>query len=257
MNKYLYIKILLITVIINSCNGFSDSSIYEKYPKKSKLTLSVLENAERIIYNNNYLILFVDNSSNSDSYDPFLLFYKKNDLCLFSACYIPGRIDSISKKGEILGRINAEKIRISKYYPNELPGIFKLKLEHGNNNGLGNKCHKEIVFMKSDTLGAFVNIIYRSSENIYAGYNNPTKQEIQENWNIYDTINIPIDYLCFNNRKYYKNRTISIISSDNNGNLIEDKMIILDTMMIKSFYNSIWDKYSTFRYVSFLKNSTF
>jgi hypothetical protein len=117
--KYLTIVLL---VLLCSCD-----KMYEKYPKGSKVTKAMLQQAKQIIIlKNGYRIVVIDELYNRNGYRPFMLFYTSTNQ-LESICYLPGEISRITR--DTIYGVSTEHMQSQKWqYVKDLPKPFVLNL---------------------------------------------------------------------------------------------------------------------------------
>lgn len=113
-------RFILLSVFFSSCVFFKNDND-TPYPKESKLTFDVFKISERFIEDQNYYILQLNHRRNTEYYEPYILFYNKNDLRLEFSVYNPGKVISI-KDSVVLGYYNGNRSKSK-----------KIKLENGYN----------------------------------------------------------------------------------------------------------------------------
>lgn len=104
---YLILFNCILMFLAFSCNTYHND-IEKKYPINSVLNDSTFFSSERFMIDEEYYMLQINAFSNSDYYEPYLLFYRKQDLKLDFLIYNPGKIISLDNK-KVIGYYNEFK----------------------------------------------------------------------------------------------------------------------------------------------------
>lgn len=103
MKLYLFILIYFLF----GCDTFHNE-IEKRFPIGSILDDSTFISSERFFEDDKYYILEINAFSETEYYEPYLLFYRKNDLKLEFLIYNPGKITHLKNK-KVIGYYNEFK----------------------------------------------------------------------------------------------------------------------------------------------------
>lgn len=226
-----------------SDNGRDMEDIYDVVPKKSKLTLALLKESERIIVNGNDLIILY--KPNGGYAERHLLFYNKA-LELYAATSVP--IDEIFFKNDTFSGTQLRDVEfIQKHTRNDLPKKYTfnfVKNDYKSSQGVWNKIIERIEF--DPALNALL-YIKEDTGHLYSCDNLDTnsaerRKMIDSQFVTSSTIKTPISNLFFE----YAAGDITMHNPEQIS-LPEVKCTIMNRGIMDSFYERLYHLLSSRR----------
>jgi len=170
-NRFIYI-IILAFAFVNGCMFF-EKKIDDLYPNGIELTFETFKKCERLIVDKNYFILQVNANYGTDRYDPYLLFYRKDDLLLEFKVYNPGKVFSV-KNNLVCGFYNENRSHATKTkLENNYTFLFDKKEPQSSRNIFGGtlssfKVDGQYLFLKLKDRSTYVK--YHINEIVFSPF---------------------------------------------------------------------------------------
>lgn len=236
--KY-YIPVLL-CLLLCQCHNKFPSRVADKYPIGSPLTLEILKEADQIIQTDTVLIILLDCSiDKGNRYDPYLLFFDKNNK-LYAASYFPAqKVDSI-KNGQIYASLNESRANRDTYFEKELPPGYSTHYLVNDPNGAGTNSSKIIDSLYLDD-ELHLRLFIREIPNRYSsGYDintNVTDPAFNNKFTVKDTLEYPLSILLFQRKGF-----ISNLAPEAFNHYMYDEMLAGKPELLDNFFKSLYAK---------------